>query len=184
MSEIEIKAGNNRHKTSLRRQKKLSTKIDLTPMVDLGFLLITFFIVTTTWSKPKVTKIIMPANGDSSELGKTAALTILAGGDNKILYYQGTLDESLREGTYGVTGYSETNGIGEIIREKQLAMDKLYKGGRKELMLLIKPSADANCQNVVSLLDEAVINAVSKYAILDIDEDEKKLLKEKIYLGH
>jgi biopolymer transport protein ExbD len=166
----------------LHHQKKLSTKVDLTPMVDLSFLLITFFIVTTTWCKPKIAKLYLPANGTGTEVGRNAALTILAGKDNKIFYYQGNLQDALRDGLFGITSYSFKNGIGEIIRQKQLAMDKTYKGGRKELTLLIKPSADASYQNVVALLDETIINVVSKYALVDISDDDKKVLKEKMLL--
>jgi biopolymer transport protein ExbD len=182
MAEINTSAGENRHKKSLRQQKKLSTKVDLTPMVDLGFLLITFFIVTTTWSKPKVAKLYLPEEGSSTEVGDKAVLTILAGKDNKIFYYQGNLLDALHDGLFGITDYSFKNGIGEIIRQKQLAMDKNYKGGRKELTILIKPSADASYQNVIELLDETIINVVLKYALVDIAEDDKKLLKEKMLI--
>ncbi|MES1224693.1 MAG: biopolymer transporter ExbD, partial [Bacteroidota bacterium] len=178
-AELNIDAGKNRHKGSLRRCKKLSTKVDLTPMVDLGFLLITFFFVATNLSKPKAMNFNLPADGDSTQLGNNAALTVLAGKDNKLFYYHGTLDESLQKGLFGETNYSESNGIGEIIREKQIAMDKSYKGGRKEMMLLIKPSADASYENIVQLLDETLINGVGRYAIVDITDDEKKLMKEK-----
>ena len=122
MAEINTSAGNNRHNKSLRQQKKLSTKVDLTPMVDLGFLLITFFIVTTTWSKPKVAKLYLPANGTGTEVGNKAVLTILAGKNNKIFYYQGNLQDALHDGLCGITNYSYQNGIGEIIRQKQLAI--------------------------------------------------------------
>lgn len=182
MAEIEISAGNNRHNKSLRQQKKLSTKVDLTPMVDLGFLLITFFIVTTTWSKPKISKLYLPAEGTSTVISEKAVLTVLAGKDNKIFYYEGNLQEALQNGSFGITDYSFKNGIGEIIRQKQMAMDKNYKGGRKELTLLIKPSTEANYQNVIELLDETIINVVSKYALVDIAEDDKKLLKEKMLI--
>ena len=67
MAEINSNAGQNRRKGGVRRSKKLSTKLDLTPMVDLGFLLITFFVFTTSMSKPKAMKMILPA-GDSSSM--------------------------------------------------------------------------------------------------------------------
>jgi len=120
------------HKRGVRHGKKLSTRVDLTPMVDLGFLLITFFMVTTAWSKPHASILRMPADGPPSELGNDAALTLVALGDNKIFYYNGELDESLKKGSYGITGYGQHNSVGDIIRNKQLAMDKTYKGGRKE----------------------------------------------------
>ena len=73
----------------------------------------------------------MPADGPSTYLGNNAALTLVALKDNKIFYYNGDLDQSLKEGSYGVTGYRQHEGIGDIIRRKQQAMDRTYKGGRK-----------------------------------------------------
>lgn len=153
MAELNIQTGHTRT-GGVRRSKKLSTQVDLTPMVDLGFLLITFFILTTTWSKPHATNLNMPAKGDSSNISRDAALTLVALSDNKIFYYNGELGQALKEGSFGVTGYGVTGGIGDVIREKQLAMDRSYKGGRKEMMLLIKPSREANYKNVINLLDE------------------------------
>lgn len=160
-------------KRSVGRGKKLSTRVDLTPMVDLGFLLITFFMVTTAWSKPHASTLNMPADGPPTTLGNDAALTLIALGDNKIFYYNGELDESLKKGSYGITGYGQHNGIGDIIRTKQLAMDKGYKGGRKEMMLLIKPTPGSNYKNVVALLDEVLINDVKRYALLDPTKEEQ-----------
>lgn len=176
MAEMTTQAGPSR-RTGGRRSKKLSTRVDLTPMVDLGFLLITFFIVTTTWSLPHVTHLNMPAKGDSSSLGNTAALSLVALGNNKIFYYNGTLADALQKGSYGITGYGMQDGIGDIIRQKQLAMDRSYKGGRKELMLLIKPSSDACYQNVVGLLDETLIDNVGKYALVDLTDEELRTAK-------
>jgi len=152
---------------------KLSTRVDLTPMVDLGFLLITFFMVSTVWSKPHASTLRMPADGPPSSLGNDAALTLVALEDNKIFYYNGELGESLQKGAYGITSYDQRNGIGDIIRKKQLAMDKSYKGGRKEMMLLIKPTPGSNYKNVVGLLDEALINDVKRYALLDPTKEEQ-----------
>lgn len=141
-------------------------------MVDLGFLLITFFIFTTTMSTPHVTIMRMPADGPPTNVGMSAALTIIPLADNKIFYYSGDLATALHDGSYGTTGYRLNGGIGDIIREKQLAMDRFFKGGRKELMLLIKPTADASYSNVVSLLDETLINRVSRYALVELSKEE------------
>jgi biopolymer transport protein ExbD len=176
MAEINTPAGDP-HKRGGRRSKKLSTRVDMTPMVDLGFLLITFFVLTTTWSKPHVTKLFMPADGEGTKIGNDAALTIVPIAGNKVFYFHGDLDAALRSGAYGTTGYG---GIGDIVRQKQAAMDRSYKGGRKELMLLIKPSAEASYGNLVSLLDETLINQVSKYALVDLKPEEKMLFSSKI----
>ncbi|HTI91265.1 MAG TPA: biopolymer transporter ExbD [Puia sp.] len=179
MAEINTQAGNP-HNRGGRRSKKLSTRVDMTPMVDLGFLLITFFVVTTTWSKAHVTKLNMPADGPTSTIGNNAALTVIPVAGNKLFYYHGEWSEALRKGSYGTTGYGLNGGIGDIIRAKQIAMDHSYKGGRKELMLLIKPSPDASYGNVVSLLDETAINDVKRYALVDLTAEERQDISSKI----
>ena len=167
----------SRHRSGSRRSKKLSTRVDLTPMVDLGFLLITFFFVSTTWSKPHAAHVILPANGDSMSLGKTPALTVVAVDPKRVFYYNGDLASSLLEGTYGITDYSFGGGIGSVIQLKQRALDRTYKGGRKEMMLLIKSFPEANYKNLVSLLDQPAIHGIIHYAILDLPESEKALIR-------
>jgi biopolymer transport protein ExbD len=180
MADIDITAGKSRNKKSLYKLKKRSTKIDLTPMVDLGFLLITFFMVTTAWTKPHTTNLILPADGTPTSIGDSVVLTILAGKENKIFYYNGTLDRSLQSGSFGITNYAVQNGIGEIIRKKQSLMDKIHKGGRKDLMVILKPSQDACYENIITLINEMLINQVGRYALVDMDEEEKKLIASKI----
>jgi biopolymer transport protein ExbD len=168
-------------KAGARRSKKLSTKVDLTPMVDLGFLLITFFIFTTTMSESKAMKLIMPddSKGNQNEAGESTALTVIPLADNKVFYYHGQLDNALKANSWGVTNYSEVDGLGKIVRIKQAALDKVKPGNRKELMLMIKPSPESNYESVVSALDEAMINDVKKYAIMDITPEEKDIIAQK-----
>jgi biopolymer transport protein ExbD len=172
-------------KAGARRSKKLSTKVDLTPMVDLGFLLITFFIFTTTMSESKAMKLIMPDDSDPRkvmDLGKSNALTVIPLADNKVFYYHGDLNDALQSNTWGFTSYSERDGLGKIVRTKQAALDKIKPGSRKELMLMIKPSPESNYESVVNALDEAMINDVKKYAILDLTSSEKEVIAQKARL--
>lgn len=152
----------------------------MTPMVDLGFLLISFFVFTTTLSRPHVTKLNMPADGPPSEAGNSAALTIIPIAGNKLFYYHGEWSDALRKGSYGTTGYGLSGGIGDVIRDKQIAMDHSYKGGRKEMVLLIKPSPEASYGNIVSLLDETTINDVKRYALMNLTPEERKNISSKI----
>ncbi|MDP4256322.1 MAG: biopolymer transporter ExbD [Bacteroidota bacterium] len=177
MAELNMQAGTSRGR-SKRRSKKLSTRIDLTPMVDLGFLLITFFFVTTTWAKPRAMAFNLPADGPSTLVGKNAALSVLACGDNKLFYYHGDLGEALKAGACGITGYG-AGGLRTVIRNKQEAMDRSYKGGRTEMTLLIKATPQASVRNIVSLLDEMRISGVAKYALVDLSEEEKELVAAK-----
>lgn len=178
MAEINLPA-NNAGKPGVRRSKKLSTKVDLTPMVDLGFLLITFFIFSSKLSESKALKLVMPADGPPSESGESTALTVIPFNANSIFYYHGALDKALLSGEFGTTNYSLTNGLGQVIRTKQTTMDKMKPGYRKDLMLMIKPAPESVCRNVVDILDEVQINQVSHYAIMDLTPEEKKAIATK-----
>jgi biopolymer transport protein ExbD len=149
-------------------------------MVDLGFLLITFFMVTTSWTKPKATQLKMPVDGPPTNIGQNAVLTLVALNDDRIFYYNGDLQQSLKDGSYGVAGYSQHDGIGGIIRQKQLAMDRSYKGGRKELMLLIRPAKESSYRNIVSLMDEQLINDVRRFALVELSPAEQTVVTDHI----
>jgi len=174
----EITTSSSEKKSGVHKLKKQSTRVDLTPMVDLGFLLITFFVFTTSMSKPAVMDLSMPAKGDSSKIGNDVALTIIPIEGNKIFYYHGELNQALNENLYGITNYSISEGIGNIIRQKQEALDKNGKG-RSEMMLLIKPTDASSFGNTIDIMDEVLINMITRHAIIDISEDEKKLLATK-----
>ena len=179
MAEINTSAGADRHK-GFACSKKLSTRVDLTPMVDLGFLLITFFIFTYHMSMPKAMDLYMPTEkGDSSTIGESTALTVLTGNDNKIFYYHGSFNLAMQNGLYGYSNYSLRDGIGDIIRAKQIALDNKKLGDRKELMVIIKPSEDTKYENVINILDEMLINEVPHYAIVNISEAEKLVIANK-----
>jgi len=173
MAEINVPAAAG--KPGRRRSKKLSTRVDLTPMVDLGFLLITFFIFTTTMSTPKATKLVMPKDSkDSTQAAVSTALTLLPCKNNQVFYYNGELSDALQKGNFGFTSYSENNGLGDIIRTKQAALDKMQPGKRNDLVLMIKPTPESNYQNLVGVIDEVLINDVQHYAIMDITDKEKE----------
>ena len=145
-------------------------------MVDLGFLLITFFIFSTTISSPMVTDLYMPKdsvkNPTPTPLPESLALTVLLDDNNKIYYYHGDFTKAIKTNKIFETGYSTTSGLGKIIRQKQNDIDISLKfaDGRWGLMLLIKPGSRSSYKNVVDALDEAVINHVKKYAITDATE--------------
>lgn len=178
----EINTATTSDKPGVRRSKKLSTRVDLTPMVDLGFLLITFFIFTTTMSQPAVTDLFMPddtKDAGPNNVGMSSALTVLPVAGNKVFYYHGDMEEALKTGAFGVTGYSVKDGIGQVIRDKQIAMDRIKPGFRKDLTLMIKPDASSNYQNVVDIIDEVKINGLKHYALMDISAEETKIAAEK-----
>jgi biopolymer transport protein ExbD len=178
MAEINVPAAGG-NKPGVRRSKKHSTRVDLTPMVDLGFLLITFFIFTTSMSSPKVMKLAMPKDspGDETPIGRSTALTVIPLGNNRIFYYHGDLTDALQTNAYGITNYSVNDGLGNVVRTKQAALDKI--GKRKDLMIMIKPTQESNYQNVVNVLDEMLINEVKHYAVVDLTAAEKDIALAK-----
>jgi biopolymer transport protein ExbD len=179
MAEINIPAASG-NKPGVRRSKKHSTRVDLTPMVDLGFLLITFFIFTTSMSSPKSMKLIMPNDkGDftPSEVGESTALTVIPLKDDKIFYYHGELTKALQTNTFGVTNYSLTDGLGQIVRNKQAVLGKI--GKRNDMVLMVKPAPESNYQQLVNVLDEMLINDVKRYAIMDLTPEEKEIAYAK-----
>lgn len=152
-----------------------SHKVDMTPMVDLGFLLITFFIFTTTISEPAITKLIMPKEGEQTDIASSKSLTALLDRD-KVYVYEGTEEEALNNNTVKPTTYDVHEGLGNIIRQKQTALQRI--GEKEKLTVLIKPLPSSTYQNVVAALDEMQINTVQFYAVVDASAAEKKLLRQ------
>jgi biopolymer transport protein ExbD len=174
MAEINTAAsGRNRGNT---RRKVHSTRVDMTPMVDLGFLLITFFMLTTTLSHPKTMDLVMPrSDGDSMQLPVSKALTIMLGRNNQIAYYEGMGNDPSQPPQVRYTGFASRNGIGDVIRAKRSQVMQAF--GKNELMVLIKADDKANYKNVVDIMDEMLINDVARYAMVDITPAEQGLLK-------
>ncbi|MES1217238.1 MAG: biopolymer transporter ExbD, partial [Bacteroidota bacterium] len=94
------------------RLKRANLKIDMTPMVDLGFLLICFFVITTTMSEPKATELFMPKEGPPMNIADSKTLTVLLSKDNRIFYYHGNWETAIKNNTIYSTNYSTDNGLG------------------------------------------------------------------------
>lgn len=183
MAQIENSAS-ERKGTSFSHIKKQSMMIDMTPMVDLGFLLITFFVFTTTISTPGVTDLYMPGDKPVTvppQLSNSLALTLILDDNNRIYYYHGDLNNAIKSNEIFETNYSTYSGVGKVIRQKQKDIDASGKAieGRKGLMILIKPTSKSVYKNVIDAMDEAVINDVKKYAIVEPVDAELNYVKIK-----
>lgn len=154
-------------------RKRMSTRVDLTAMVDLAFLLITFFIMTTTLAKSKAMDLAMPVGEDPSPVGESNTLTVLLGENNKVLYFLGQLKSPLIAPT--VTDFS-ANGIRKAIVETN---KKVHDKNGKPLIVLIKPSDKSRYSNLVSTLDEMAITGTERYAIVNIMPEDVTALKQK-----
>lgn len=169
---MDTSSGGGHHKKGpgVKKAKKLSTRVDLTPMVDLGFLLITFFIFTTTMSQPTAMRLFLPKDTekpeDQNKIKASGALSIMLAKNNAIFYYEGEL---LPDGSnFKSTNFKE---IRDIIINKKKSTDP------KDFVVVIKPGPEATYKNTVDILDEMTINDVKRYAMVDIFDQELQLIR-------
>jgi biopolymer transport protein ExbD len=166
-------------KAGVKRMLKSNIRIDMTPMVDLVFLLITFFVFTAQLAKPTAMDIAMPKDNaitDPVEIGESYVITVLPNGKD-IYYYEGFFEKAKAANAIYTTTLEELRHT--IVKKKKTLSNKaVYKDGPEGLMILIKPSADANYKSVIDALDECTISNVKKYALLKISDEEKLWLNK------
>ena len=184
MAEIDVSGGSKKKGPGVKKPKKLSTRIDLTPMVDLGFLLITFFIFTTTMSKPKSMEIMMPTEDSVDKKDATKAkdyctMTILLSKQHRLYYYTGLADDPQNPPHVEVTYFQNKHGIRDVlIAHKKKVYEERMNGalGHKpddEPVILIKPDFNSQYEDMVNILDEMNINGINTYAMIDITDVDK-----------
>lgn len=186
------------------KQKKMTIRVDFTPMVDMNMLLITFFMLCTSLSKPQTMEISMPSNvksiteEDQTKVKASRAITLILGGDDRVFYYTGEPNyedyTSLKETTYEADGLRAMlmgRNADIVAKIKALKAEKLEKKFSDEEyneramkikdvntapVVMIKATDDATYENLVDALDEMQICSISKYAIVDITEGDEFLL--------
>jgi len=180
MAEIQQKGGDS-GKGGKKRAKKMSTKIDMTPMVDLAFLLLTFFMLTTTFAKPNVLQLQMPAkvqdDTEKTKIKESEAMTVILAPDDKVFYYFGLNspnDPSVAVPQIQVTDFS-ANGIRKVLLVRKQQVPKLT--------ILIKTYVDgekqAKYKDLVDILDEMNITDQKRYALVEIGKDDLDLIKKQ-----
>ncbi len=157
------------------RSKKMSTKVDLTPMVDLAFLLITFFMLTTTLNKPNAMELNMPVKDekDITKVNEELLLTILLDKEHSVWYYEGETAANLKK-----TGFQNEDGIRDVIYKKQEALEKNPDYRNKDTMIcIIKTTENASYKDMVDALDEMDITGVKRYTLQDAQPEEIEAIK-------
>ncbi len=176
MAELDTSGGGGKGKKV--RSKKASTRVDLTAMVDLAFLLITFFMMTTTLSKPKAMDVAMPDKDEKQEqqldVAASRTMTILLGKDNKVAWYMGEMGKTPPT----VEGFGK-NGLRQSLLDKSKEVQEKFG---KYMFVILKPSDKSVYKNMVDALDEIAITNIQSYGIVAITSSEIKLLQDqKIY---
>ena len=183
----------------VKKAKKLSTRVDMTPMVDLGFLLITFFVFTATMSSPTTLDLNMPKDikkqDEQTEVKESSVLTIMLGKGDQVYYYEGKLVVDATGNNFKQTTFKGIRDI--IVNKKKEVMDRYYQRpdpaceakakaegkpvsncADKDFVVIIKPSNDATYRNTVDILDEMTINQVRTYAMVKIADVEYESIKK------
>ncbi len=201
MAEVNTGGGGG-GKHQKKRAKKLSTRIDMTPMVDLGFLLLTFFMLTTTFSQPKVIELTPPIKDITNPTKvDTTTLTLLLGKSDTVFYYNGLLranhdsnnilqtdlsDNGLRKVVLGQNQFV-LNSIKDIQTQHNAnkLSDTAYarlldkaEGNKNARFVIIKTDSTTKYINVVRALDEMNICNIGKYSLIDASDDDLKMIAD------
>ncbi len=174
MAELDTSSGGGHKKgPGVKKSKKLSTRVDLTPMVDLGFLLVTFFVFTTTMSQPTAMNMNEPKDDPDQQLKvkNSGAMTILLGKNDNLYYYYGQLDPNTLSEQFKSTNFKDIRGL-IVEKKKATPID--------DLMYIIKSDDESKFKNAIDILDEMSISAVppGHYAEVDMTPVEKELIKQ------
>lgn len=177
MAEVQVKEDSG--KGGKVRSKKQNGRVDMTPMVDLGFLLITFFMFTTTFSKPNVMDLALPAKpkknqiDPKTEIDLSNSISLIIGKDNRIFWHQqdntSLTPDNLFETTF------DRDGLRKIVEQAKARAKK-----PEIFTVIIKPTDDAVYKNFVDLLDEMAITKNDRYGVTDIKPWEKAIYETKI----
>lgn len=167
--------------TGKPRSHRMSTRIDFTPMVDLGFLLITFFMLTTALAKPSIMPLVMPKDeGVAEPIKQSKVLTLLLGAGDKVYWYEGLDLDKMDSTTFDAVGLRQVILHKKEKVEAQFGLQKYTdsKTGEElqgsQLNVIIKPAKNSRYKNLVDALDEMAICQVRYYCVMDVSEEEAK----------
>jgi len=171
MAEMDTSSGGGHKKgPGVKKAKKLSTRVDLTPMVDLGFLLLTFFVFTTTMSHPTAMAMNEPKDDPNNQLKvkNSGAMTLLLGKANQVYYYYGELTDPNSQ--FKSSNFTDIRPLIAAMRNKTPIGDLMY---------IIKADKEATFKNAIDILDEMTISNVppGHYAEVDMSDTEAQLIK-------
>lgn len=147
------------------KRVRASIHIDMTPMVDLAFLLLTFFIMTTTLMKNSVMEIKQPVPDESglvTDIKAERVLNLVLGKNNKVYWYMGMPGSEVNEIDYSTTG------LRQLLSRKHAEISGLY--------VFIKASDQSRYQNMIDVLDEIMIANINNYSMLSLDAKDRELV--------
>jgi biopolymer transport protein ExbD len=207
MADVQVE---EKSKGGKKKPKKGEARVDMTPMVDLMSLLITFFMLTAAFSKPKVMEIILPEKIKKDEkveppkIAESRTLNIILGPDDKVFWYPGKADPNvtvLQETDFSPTGIRQVlldrnralfrkidDFQQEVIRgEIKISQDslanaikQLKKDDDTGPIVLIKAYKTSKYKDFVDIIDEMSIVGIARYTFTDISWIEDNLVAKAL----
>lgn len=164
-----------------RGARRLPMKVDLTPMVDLGFLLIAFFMYTTTLAQHRAMPIQMPFKPDrplrvEQAYPDVATLTLIPTANNQVASYHGAFSA---EATKALRNLPQTRAQLIRLADSLSTLPATYSPDAHRLHVIIKPADDCAFETMVAVLDEMAILQVPYYVILDADVQDRAWLARR-----
>jgi len=161
MGAVDIGAGKDRpQKGKKKRHKKrrLGVRIDMTPMVDVAFLLLIFFMVTTVFRTPQALEINLPPKDVQIPIAQNHILFIKVLAGDRMFWNMGD-DKSKPAGLTMAQ-------LPPVIKSHHTADDKL--------VVVIKVDKEAAFHNMVDIIDELDLAKMSRFSMAPMTDDEKK----------
>ena len=168
MADLGEKVATGKKSVGIKKPLRKLLRVDMTPMVDLGFILITFFVFTSTMSTSAAMNLYLPKDPEKTtdvmDIKHSGALTILLD-NNTIYYYEGMFD--------GAETKIKSGNLSEI---RDVILNKKKRTNADDFMVIVKPGSESTIGTLVNVLDEMSINVVKRYVMTDITDEESKLL--------
>jgi biopolymer transport protein ExbD len=165
MSDVDLSQSRGKQKHGRKKRKRVNVRVDMTPMVDVAFLLLTFFMLTTTMNKPQTMEINLPPTGAKADVAESNLLTLRISADFKIFWNKGvekpaTIDGSDKKATLV--------NLGKFLKEQNSANPKL--------ITLIKVDGKAKYIDMVDVMDEMNLNGIDRFSLTPMLDDDKKII--------
>ena len=155
------------------RRRTMTPRIDLTAMVDLAFLLIAFFIMTTTLAKPKAMDLAMPVKGPKGAVSESNTMSVCLGKDNQVMWYMGMPEKPMT--VPQLVNFRKTGLRAILIAKGKEVTQTLHK----PMFVILKPSDHSDYTGFVAALDEFNITSIQSYAVSDITPKDIEMLKQR-----
>jgi len=158
MADVQTAEPHGKKKGGRKKKRRISVRIDMTPMVDVAFLLLTFFMLTTAFNRPQAMEINVPPNDSKVEVAASNLMTIRVVPDGSIYWNLST------DAPQKVVWKDFHN----------LIIDKNKTNTR--LITLIKVDRKAKYQDMINIIDELNLDNVTRFSLAPMTDDDQKVL--------